>query len=138
MFVSQTPANTSPLDYELVRIHHPDVPHARKLPPRVSHARFQAIKAAHDVLTGKTRRVDFGQGPSTSGPPRYGGRTRARPEFHGGYSHAHNGNAEWMDAAGEAEASADDRWKDRILMGIGVGVRISSDLLNSVHPDTCQ
>ena len=126
------------LDFELVRIHHPDAPHARKLPSRISHARFQAIKAAHDVLTGKTRRVDFGQGPSSSGPSTYASRSRMRPEYYGGRAHRHNGNAEWMHAAGEAEASADDRWKDRILMGIGVGVhttcfRLLRVILISLH-----
>ncbi|TDL26533.1 hypothetical protein BD410DRAFT_524939 [Rickenella mellea] len=36
---------------ELVRVHHPDSLNARTLPPRISHARFQAIIAAYGLFT---------------------------------------------------------------------------------------
>ncbi|KAH8111744.1 hypothetical protein DFH11DRAFT_1512715 [Phellopilus nigrolimitatus] len=113
--------------YELVRIHHPDSSLARDLPASVSHGRFQSIKAAHDVLTGKMRRRDF---PSPSYPPspstsssgwakddpyraEYARRNRSR---------SHNVHAEWAQAAGEAEETADDRRKDRTLVSVGLGV----------------
>ncbi|KAF8512334.1 hypothetical protein JB92DRAFT_2812684 [Gautieria morchelliformis] len=39
--------------YELVRIHHPDCPTARSLPPSTSHSHFQAISDAYGILSGK-------------------------------------------------------------------------------------
>ena len=43
------------LDYDLVRIYHPDSPAARAggVPPEVAHARFQAISSAYAILSGK-------------------------------------------------------------------------------------
>lgn len=41
------------IDYELVRIHHPDCSRARTLPPSTSHSRFQAISDAYIILSGK-------------------------------------------------------------------------------------
>ncbi|KAI5117333.1 hypothetical protein M0805_001938 [Coniferiporia weirii] len=111
--------------YELVRMHHPDAPHARNIPAHVSHARFQAIKAAHDVLTGKMLRRDFPSLHSPSGssypPPSWGNKSYAHGKHRNGYR-SHNVHAEWAQAANEAEESADDRWKDRTIMAIGLGI----------------
>lgn len=41
------------IDYELVRVHHPDCVTARMLPPSTSHSRFQAISDAYVILSGK-------------------------------------------------------------------------------------
>ncbi|THH08434.1 hypothetical protein EW145_g2720 [Phellinidium pouzarii] len=114
------------LDYELVRIHHPDAPDARNVPSHVSHARFQAIKAAHDVLTGKTLRRDFPAPTYTPSSSASGSTSHPYGSHRSGYR-AHNAHAEWVNsewarAAGEAERRADDRWKDRTIMAVGVGV----------------
>jgi len=42
------------VDYELVRLHHPDSTDGRRLPPSVAHARFRNIKASYDYLRGHT------------------------------------------------------------------------------------
>ncbi|KAJ8591543.1 hypothetical protein M405DRAFT_734871 [Rhizopogon salebrosus TDB-379] len=41
--------------YELVREHHPDSAHAQHISPSERHSRFQAITAAYEILTGKSR-----------------------------------------------------------------------------------
>lgn len=41
------------IDYELVRVHHPDCLTARALPASTSHSRFQAISDAYAILSGK-------------------------------------------------------------------------------------
>lgn len=112
------------IDYELVRIHHPDSAHSRSLPPSERHTRFQSITAAYDVLQGKRRGGmpgDVGGGGSgpwgTSDPymDELDRRRRAhyaRHNRHAEYTHytRHDG---WT-------ASADDRWKDRMILIVGI------------------
>ena len=105
------------LDYELVRIHHPDSPRCRSLPSNVCRSRFQAITAAYDVLTGKVQRPTF-SAPSHSSADQWH-RQRAS------YAHRHRSHsfhAEWAQQADAAEENADDRWKDRVIMAVGVFV----------------
>ncbi|OCB87714.1 hypothetical protein A7U60_g5241 [Sanghuangporus baumii] len=96
--------------YQLVRIHHPDTPHARRLPAHISRARFQAIQSAHDVLTGKSRRADnpFSMYAShTKGNKMH---THRRP-----YG-PHNVDAEWARAAEEMDEHGSGRQKDQIII----------------------
>ncbi|KAL4265902.1 J domain-containing protein [Pleurotus pulmonarius] len=98
--------------YELVRIHHPDSIHGRSIPPRLRHARFQSITAAYDALRGK--RASSNVDPYTEEILRrkrayhahYGHRPRAEHAYYGGRHNWH--------------ASADDRWKDRIILAVGI------------------
>lgn len=134
-------------DYDLVRTYHPDSPHCRSLPRNVCHARFQAITAAHDALTGKTRLGrHWSNRPhsSSSGSPTSSDYARQRhrdddpadqafDEFMARHRAHWNrpsgarmhgfGNAEWASYADSAEAGADDRWKDRVIMAVMIGVR---------------
>ncbi|KLO06531.1 hypothetical protein SCHPADRAFT_687688 [Schizopora paradoxa] len=130
--------------YDLVRTYHPDSPHCRSLPRNVCHARFQAITAAHDALTGKTRLGRHWSNrshSSSSGSPPTSDYARQRhrdddpadqafDEFMARHrthwnraSGAHHGfgNAEWASYADSAEAGADDRWKDRVIMAVMIG-----------------
>ena len=101
-------------DYELVRIHHPDSIHGRSIPPRLRHARFQSVTAAYDALRGK--RAPSNVDPYTEEILRrkrayhahYGHRPRAEHAYYGGRHNWH--------------ASADDRWKDRIILIVGITV----------------
>ncbi|KAL5531145.1 hypothetical protein ACEPAG_4021 [Sanghuangporus baumii] len=96
--------------YQLVRIHHPDTPHARRLPPHISRARFQAIQSAHDALTGKSRRADnpFSMHASyTKGNKMHTHRRSYGP---------HNVDAEWARAAEETDEHGSGRQKDQIIV----------------------
>jgi hypothetical protein len=42
------------VDYQLVKLHHPDSPLCRSVPADVRHERFKAIKDAYDILRGKS------------------------------------------------------------------------------------
>ncbi|EJD00068.1 uncharacterized protein FOMMEDRAFT_22527 [Fomitiporia mediterranea MF3/22] len=112
--------------YQLVRIHHPDTPHARHLPSHISHARFQAIQAAHDVLTGKVRRRDS-PSPMHSSPPMAHAHRRR-----------HNSHAEWTQAAEQAEETANDRWQDQAIVLAGIaalGLAVVPFLTSSMLSD---
>ncbi|KAH9851984.1 hypothetical protein C2E23DRAFT_732040 [Lenzites betulinus] len=96
--------------YELVRIHHPDSPHGRNLSPSVRHCRFQSITAAYDTLRGKCT--------STNGPvdiyrAELDRRRRARAAYEASRTQSYPRGPEWS-------ASADDRWKDRIILFVGI------------------
>jgi len=106
--------------YELVRIHHPDSPHCRSLPANICRSQFQSITAAYDVLTGKVHRRSSAHASHSS--PGQWDRSGAAHET--GYAYrrsSHNYNAEWARQADTAEENADDRWKDRVLMAVGIG-----------------
>ncbi|KAJ2973527.1 hypothetical protein NUW54_g12049 [Trametes sanguinea] len=96
--------------YELVRIHHPDSPFGRDLPPNVRHSRFQSITAAYDVLRGKK---------TASGAPmdiyraELERRRRARAAYEASRRPMSSQPQEWT-------ATADDRWKDRIILFVGI------------------
>ncbi|KAG9316663.1 hypothetical protein JVU11DRAFT_2721 [Chiua virens] len=91
------------LDYDLVRIYHPDSPVARKYPPDVVETRFQAISKAYDVMRGKSTMTGE-VATSWERPPdpvRYRPTaTRRRPHFD--------------------ETVGDERWKERVLLGATV------------------
>ncbi|KZT21033.1 hypothetical protein NEOLEDRAFT_1074278 [Neolentinus lepideus HHB14362 ss-1] len=115
--------------YDLVRVHHPDSPSCRHLDPSERHARFQSIRTAYDILTGK-------QSPSRrsyndwSGYPyeeqldimrrhqwaRTAERERRARE---GFARAHHGYGAWGNEQ-VWTASPDDRWKDRVIITFGV------------------
>lgn len=109
-----TEISTLSQDYELVRIHHPDSIHGRSISPRLRHARFQCITAAYDALRGK--RAHANVDPYTEEILRrkrayyahYGHRPRAEHAYYGGRHNWH--------------ASVDDRWKDRIILAVGITV----------------
>ncbi|KAI0764751.1 hypothetical protein C8Q74DRAFT_1283706 [Fomes fomentarius] len=103
--------------YELVRVHHPDAPNGYNLSPEVRRSRFQAITAAYDTLRGK-----WSGGSSNSADDIYrqelDRRRRARAAYEaslgrGTFSYEQTPGKTW-------EASADDRWKDRIILFIGI------------------
>lgn len=81
------------LDYELVRVYHPDCPAARRLPPNTSHSRFQAISNAYAILSGK-RPDGMSSSPSHT---RYSRDTQYYEEI------ARRKRAEWRGPAGSDE-----------------------------------
>ncbi|RDB27689.1 hypothetical protein Hypma_003253 [Hypsizygus marmoreus] len=96
--------------YDLVRCHHPDSAQCRSLAPAERHARFQSITAAYDVLRGKP------SGLAPSDPYREEV-LRRKQYYQAHYSrraeYARSHRTEWT-------ASADDRWKDRIILFVGI------------------
>ncbi|TDL26550.1 hypothetical protein BD410DRAFT_812914 [Rickenella mellea] len=95
--------------YELVRVHHPDSPRARTLPPRIAHARFQAITAAYDILTGKSNsRFTSSEYAAVH---RYGNSS---------YGHRMRHGSEWAHTGFRSRAaSVEDGVSDRVIMAIG-------------------
>ncbi|PSR73143.1 hypothetical protein PHLCEN_2v10999 [Hermanssonia centrifuga] len=94
---------TDLVDYELVRIYHPDSPVSRALPPETAQARFHAISAAYDALRGKTPTSPDGGGES------------AKKAYH------NVSTAMWR-AKQQRRAELnlgtwDDKWKDRLMLG---------------------
>ena len=92
------------LDYDLVRIYHPDSFIARKYPVDIAQARFQAISKAYDLLRGKSAitgdiLTDRERGTD---PARFRPKTPRRRHFD--------------------ETTGDERWKERILLGATVVV----------------
>ncbi|KAI0676160.1 hypothetical protein C8Q78DRAFT_372338 [Trametes maxima] len=96
--------------YELVRIHHPDSPFGRDISPAVRHSRFQSITAAYDILRGKTT---GSQGPVDMYRTELERRRRARAAYTAARGPAKAQAQEWS-------ASADDQWKDRIILFVGI------------------
>ena len=101
------------LDYELVRIHHPDSPFGRDLSPAIRRSRFQAITAAYDTLRGKT---NGSNGPVDVYRAELERRRRARAAYEASRRRAGAQAEVWT-------ASADDRWKDIIILFVGIMVR---------------
>lgn len=104
--------NTLSVDYDLVRIYHPDSPVARKYPAEIAQARFQSISTAYDLMRGKSaitgevltsreRHMD---------PARFRPKAPRRPHFD--------------------ETTGDERWKERVLFGATV-------IVSLVHSTTC-
>ncbi|KAL0959885.1 hypothetical protein HGRIS_011553 [Hohenbuehelia grisea] len=114
--------------YELVRAHHPDSTYCRSLSAAERHKRFQSITAAYDALRGKKPHVwrdpyvDEVMRRKRAYYSHYS--QRPRPE----YSYA--GRHDW-------HASADDRWKDRIILFVGITVRYHNLYLILTFPLTC-
>ncbi|TFK48518.1 hypothetical protein OE88DRAFT_1634916 [Heliocybe sulcata] len=115
--------------YDLVRAHHPDSPSCRHLEPSERHARFQSIRTAYDVLTGKQAASRRSHNDWSSYPyeehldimrrhqwARTAERERRARE---GFGRAHHGYG----AMGNEQvwtANPDDRWKDRVIITVGV------------------
>ncbi|KAF8240362.1 hypothetical protein L208DRAFT_1420467 [Tricholoma matsutake] len=97
--------------YDLVRIHHPDSVHSRLLSPSVRHARFQSITSAYDILRGKS------QNSPHSGVDPYSSEVHRRKHF---YQAHHDRRAEYAYPGREWTASPDDRWKDRVIIIVGL------------------
>ncbi|KAI0074936.1 hypothetical protein K474DRAFT_1692044 [Panus rudis PR-1116 ss-1] len=121
--VGATKSDVKARYYDLVRIYHPDSPHCRHIDARTRHARFQSIRAAYDTLMGKG--FNSGAGGGTIDPVYAELERRRRAQ------NARRRAAEFADGAfgregagagkgRDWEASADDRWKDRIILTVGV------------------
>ncbi|KAI8975838.1 hypothetical protein BD414DRAFT_555677 [Trametes punicea] len=104
--------------YDLVRIYHPDSPSARAggISPETAHARFQAIASAYAVLTGKKPASsldgsDVGEGFGAA----------PRQTYHD------LSTAMWrarQRKRAELDVGLDDRWKERMMMGAVILVRL--------------
>lgn len=105
-----------------MRIHHPDSLHCRNsTSPSEAHARFQSITRAYDILRGRHH-------PHVQDPIReelelrrrdHLVRQRYRRTFVDddfGFAHSGPGHRGWT-------ASADDRWKDKVIVVVGLLVR---------------
>ncbi|KAH9893608.1 hypothetical protein C8Q73DRAFT_648190 [Cubamyces lactineus] len=107
---SATPQQIKARYYELVRIHHPDSPFGRDISPAIRRSRFQAITAAYDTLRGKT---SGSNGPIDVYRAELERRRRARAAYEASRRRAGAQAEVWT-------ASADDRWKDRIILFVGI------------------
>ncbi|KAG5652725.1 hypothetical protein H0H81_003922 [Sphagnurus paluster] len=90
--------------------------HCRSLTPSERHARFQSITKAYDILRGKAS-------PFSGNDP-YREEVLRRKHYYQAY---HNRQAEYMRqhmrshaARPDWNASADDRWKDRVILLVGI------------------
>lgn len=116
------PIHLKSADYDLVRIYHPDSPVASAggISPEIAHARFQAIASAYAVLSGKRPASsidgsDAGEGPMAA----------SRATYHD------LSTAMWrarQAKRAELDVGLDDRWKERMMLGVIVLVRLR-DLL---------
>ncbi|KAI0656661.1 hypothetical protein C8Q70DRAFT_1077296, partial [Cubamyces menziesii] len=102
--------------YDLVRIYHPDSPSARAggISAETAHARFQAISSAYAVLSGKKH------ASSVDGLEEGFGAT-VRPSYHD------LSTAMWrarQRKRAEMDFGLDDRWKERLMMGAVLLVRL--------------
>ncbi|KAI0824075.1 hypothetical protein BC628DRAFT_1539456 [Trametes gibbosa] len=109
---SATRADVKARYYDLVRIYHPDsaAACAGGVPPDAAHARFQAIASAYAVLSGKKSAgsvdgMSAGEGPAAA----------ARTTYHDLSS------AMWrarQRRRAEMSVGLDDRWKERMMLGV--------------------
>ncbi|KAF8584227.1 hypothetical protein K439DRAFT_1389649 [Ramaria rubella] len=100
--------------YELVRVHHPDCPTARTLPPATSHSRFQAISDAYVILSGKRPSSHLWSSDSYEQEINLRRRTRAQWRGSAGSDEFGSSNASsW-------EAENRERWDQGILIFIVV------------------
>ena len=112
-----------------MRVHHPDSPSGRDLSPAIRRSRFQAITAAYDSLRGK-RSGSGSHGPTDIYRQELERRRRARAAYEasrngGGFAYERHPDQTWT-------ASADDRWKDRIILFVGIMVRLRVSLSTCV------
>jgi len=123
---------TSRTDYELVRTFHPDSPASRVLPSSVRHARFHAVSRAYDILRGKSH-ARLGQGCTDDVYTTELARRRRQQA----QRQAHRGRAA-PGYASEAEATstADDAWKDQLIIVVGLAVRTVSFLSSHFDPSS--
>lgn len=89
----------SVLDYDLVRIYHPDSPIARKYPAEIAQAQFQSISKAYDLMRGKSAITGevLTNRERHADPARFRPKAPRRPHFD--------------------ETTGDERWKERVLFG---------------------
>ncbi|KXN90882.1 hypothetical protein AN958_03536 [Leucoagaricus sp. SymC.cos] len=93
--------------FDLVRIYHPDKA-STTVSPEVAHERFQAITTAYDILRGKKPYPGASSSSSSSVEDRSYQTTAA-------YRAARRRRQELY-----SSGAVDDRWKDRIFMGLAV------------------
>jgi hypothetical protein len=110
-----------PTDFDLVRLYHPDKA-STTVPPEVAHERFQAITTAYDILRGK-KSYPGASGSSSSGVEDRSYHTTAA------YRAARRRRQELY-----ASGAVDDRWKDRMFLGLAVAVRRSTFFSCSLPP----
>lgn len=107
------------LDYDLVRVHHPDSPHCRAASSAEARARFQSITRAYDVLRGRHHVDPYREEIE---------RLRREQALRQMYRRKRAGQASYDFAHGprysEWTASADDRWKDTFIIVIGILVSV--------------
>ncbi|KAI0035892.1 hypothetical protein K488DRAFT_24049, partial [Vararia minispora EC-137] len=109
---SATQADIKARYFELVRVYHPDSPLTRFLPPETVQSQFQAISRAYEVLRGK-RPDDTGNGEDGTVEA---ARQRAKDLS----------TAMWkvqMARRADLEATFDDRWEGRFVVGLIACVR---------------
>jgi len=95
-------------DFDLVRIYHPDKV-GGVVPLEIARERFQAITTAYDILRGEKSRT--GNSSSSSGLENRSYQTTAA------YRAARRRRQELY-----SSGVVDDRWKDRIFLGLAVAV----------------
>lgn len=92
-------------------MHHPDSAQCRNLAPEVRHARFQSISHAYDALRGRRSPE-----AAASDPFRQELERRRRQQHFDTAAHPRRD----FEAQG-----ADDRWKDQLIIAVGLVVRPS-------------
>lgn len=109
-----------------MRVHHPDSPSGRDLSPALRHKRFQSITAAYDILRGKSNGAGT---PVDIYRAEIERRRRARAAYE-----ASRGYRPTRPRAETWSASADERWKDRVILFVGLMVRLLFPaLLRTAH-----
>ena len=120
------------IDYELVKMYHPDAPHLREVPSNVRHKRFQAVSAAYEVLQGKK-----GSWGSSELDGAYEEELKRRRRAF----HAATARGNWDDATFEGDLyvygnrrkwgspRAEDLWKDRTIIWGSAFVSFLSELM---------
>lgn len=98
-----------PIDYDLVRIYHPDSIIARRYPPEVAQERIQAINKAYDTLRGRAVSSDE---PISATP-------------------GHRMDSAWLKPRSSRrpyfdDVAGDDRWTERTIVLIAVFVSTMS------------
>ncbi|KAK0467170.1 uncharacterized protein EV420DRAFT_1507584 [Desarmillaria tabescens] len=99
--------------YELVRHHHPDSMSCRDLPSSDRQARFQAIAHAYDTLQGKNPQTGTRRDWGEYADELQRRKRRWEQQQSARYNYAHPPRYKW-------ESNADDRWKDNMILTIGV------------------
>ncbi|EIW63200.1 uncharacterized protein TRAVEDRAFT_114217 [Trametes versicolor FP-101664 SS1] len=119
---SATRADVKARYYDLVRIYHPDSPVASAggISPEIAHARFQAIASAYAVLSGKKPASSLDGSNAGEGPM-----AASRATYHD------LSTAMWrarQAKRAELDVGLDDRWKERMMLGVILLVRLRDPL----------
>jgi len=94
-----------PIDYDLVRVYHPDSIIARRYPPEVTQERIQAINKAYDILRGRAISLE---GPISATPG---------PRMDSAWFKPRSSRRPYFD-----DVVGDDRWTERTIVLIAVFV----------------